>query len=419
MRKHKVMKKCLSICLALLLCALPVSIYAAGETAQPAAPAEQKISDTLYEEFARLEAQGKNMAEEKIPVWVWYKDVNQTQVDNITKARTGLTVENAAVDYAMPSPALLNSLQNEEPGSQAQMQAYLAATAQARALEAQRADTLIMTRREVAREQYNTKSAAIIEETNLDEDDIIFKSQYAPMIIAEMTQEELVQEVLDRVLQSSTGVEDLETVTSLSGVKSLPGEKDGKMVNVPLELIGKPASDAAVRAEAAAKKAEGAVAGLEEKTQAATEAATKANEAAAKAENAAAKVEQTTAAAIGGATARFSSWMETGNVLPDKSTKPGGSVVYVADAGKFAYHMDSTLYGDWDVAGVPPAGIFMNADRTAILPDKLYLLGDAVYTGTGGSLRLLAYRHEVMSGEAYEALQDKDANTLYLIYEED
>ena len=167
-----------------------------------------------------------------------------------------------------------------------------------------------------------------------------------------MTQEELVQEVLNQVLQSSTGVEDLETVTSLSGVKSLPGEKDGKMVNVPLELIGKPASDAAARAEAAAKKAEGAVAGLEEKTQAATEAATKANEAAAKAENAAAKVEHTTAAAVGGATARFSSWMETGNVLPDKSTKPGGNVVYVASAGKFAYHMDSTLYGDWDVAGV-------------------------------------------------------------------
>lgn len=244
--------------------------------------------------------------------------------------------------------------------------------------------------------------------------------------MAEMTQEEMVQEVLDRVLQSSTGVEDLETVTSLSGVKSLPGEKDGKMVNVPLELIGKPASDAAARALAAAKKAEGAVAGLEEKTQAATEAATKANEAAAKAENAAAKaenaaakVEQTTAAAVGGATARFSSWMETGNVLPDKSTKPGGNVVYVASAGKFAYHMDSTLYGDWDVAGVPPAGMFMNAGRTAILPDKLYLLGDAIYTGTEGRLRLLAYRHEVMSEEAYEALQDKDANTLYLIYEEE
>jgi hypothetical protein len=237
--------------------------------------------------------------------------------------------------------------------------------------------------------------------------------------MAEMTQEELVQEVLDRVLQSSTGVEELETVASLSGVKSLPGEKDGKMVNVPLELIGKPANDAAARAEVAAKKAEGAVAGLTDKTQAATEAAAKANEAATKAENAAAKVKQATTAAVGGATVRFSSWMETGNVLPDKCTKPGGSVVYVAGAGKFAYRMDSTLYGDWDVAGVPPACMFMDADRTAILPDKLYLLGDAVYTGTGGVLKLLTYRHEVMSEEAYEALQDKDVNTLYLIYEEE
>ena len=52
------------------------------------------------------------------------------------------------------------------------------------------------------------------------------------MSMAEMTQEELVQEVLDRVLQSSTGVEDLETVTSLSGVKSLPGEKDLSLIHI-------------------------------------------------------------------------------------------------------------------------------------------------------------------------------------------
>ena len=39
-------------------------------------------------------------------------------------------------------------------------------------------------------------------------------------------------------------------------------------------------------------------------------------------------------------------------------------------------------YTHLDVYKRQPAGIFMNADRTAILPDKLYLLGDAVYTGT-------------------------------------
>ena len=45
------------------------------------------------------------------------------------------------------------------------------------------------------------------------------------MSMAEMIQEELVQEVLDRVLQSSTGVEDLETVTSLSGVNHCPARR--------------------------------------------------------------------------------------------------------------------------------------------------------------------------------------------------
>ena len=236
MRKHTAMKKCLSVCLALLLCGLPVSIYASNETAQTAALAEQKISDTLYAEFARLEAQGKNMEDEKIPVWIWYKDINQTQVDNIVKTRTGLTAENAAVDYAMPSPALLNSLQNEEPGSQAQMQAYLAATAQARALEAQRADTLIMTRREVAREQYNVKSAGIIEEVNLDADDIIFKSQYAPVVIAEMTklqvqaviQEEKIEEISlfeehPVVVDSMTSVLESSNITKVRQKTGLSG----------------------------------------------------------------------------------------------------------------------------------------------------------------------------------------------------
>ena len=217
--------------------------------------------------------------------------------------------------------------------------------------------------------------------------------------MAEMTQEELVQEVLDRVLQSSTGVEDLETVTSLSGVKSLPGEKDGKMVNVPLELIGSLRAMPLLPAPPRRGRAAG---GRGRPPPAAGRSGHPSPQGAAAAEDQA-----------------------TGSGPPPHprrrppATEPGGRGMYVADAGKFAYHMDSTLYGDWDVAGVPPAGIFMNADRTAILPDKLYLLGDAVYTGTGGSLRLLAYRHEVMSGEAYEALQDKDANTLYLIYEED
>ena len=51
--------------------------------------------------------------------------------------------------------------------------------------------------------------------------------------------------------------------------------------------------------------------------------------------------------------------------------------------------------------------------------NRFLMVGGAVYTGTEGRLRLLSYRHEVMSGDAYEALPDQDENTLYLIYEEE
>ncbi|MEB3375479.1 hypothetical protein SFC43_27355 [Bacteroides sp. CR5/BHMF/2] len=112
--------------------------------------------------------------------------------------------------------------------------------------------------------------------------------------------EQIVQEVLDRVLQSSTGVEDMETITSLTGVKSLPGQKGDKLVNVPFELISKVANDAATRANAAAKEAEESIAGLEDKTQDAIDAAKDANDAAAKAEDAVELVENTTIASLQG-----------------------------------------------------------------------------------------------------------------------
>ena len=126
--------------------------------------------------------------------------------------------------------------------------------------------------------------------------------------------EQIVQEVLDRVLQSSTGVEDMETVTSLTGVKSLPGQKGDKLVNVPFELISKVANDAATRANAAAKEAEESIAGLEDKTQDAIDATKDANDAAAKAEDAVELVENTTIASLQGATARFSGIIEEGKI---------------------------------------------------------------------------------------------------------
>ena len=90
-----------------------------------------------------------------------------------------------------------------------------------------------------------------------------------------LTESDIAQ-VLEAVKAESKSVESLETVGSLSGVKSLPGQKGDKLVNVPITLLSKPADDAAARAIKETKKA----------IQTAGESAAKAEAAAKKAEDA-------------------------------------------------------------------------------------------------------------------------------------
>lgn len=73
-----------------------------------------------------------------------------------------------------------------------------------------------------------------------------------------MTNEEkeaIVKDVLNRIKASSQGVSELETVSSLNGVNSLPAMQGSKVVVAPVSLLSKPATDAAVKAEGAAKEA--------------------------------------------------------------------------------------------------------------------------------------------------------------------
>jgi hypothetical protein len=105
----------ISVLLSLLICGIPVGIYAA-EKEEAVAP-EDKISEELYQEFARLEAEGKDLSKEKIPVWVWYKDIDQKQVDREVEEQTGLTEENISVDFEMPSHSLIEALKQEKTNS--------------------------------------------------------------------------------------------------------------------------------------------------------------------------------------------------------------------------------------------------------------------------------------------------------------
>lgn len=124
--------------------------------------------------------------------------------------------------------------------------------------------------------------------------------------------QEDIQQVLNAIKAESQGVQELEEVTSLNGVNSLPAVKGNELVSVPVSLLQKPATDAAAKAEAAAQKAETAAGNAEAAKEGANSAAETANASAQKAETAAIQAQQvieqyesTALAAMKGATARF------------------------------------------------------------------------------------------------------------------
>ncbi|MBQ8001312.1 MAG: S8 family serine peptidase [Ruminococcus sp.] len=146
---------------------------------------EDKIDSALKEKMATASP------DEKIPVAIWYADVDQDNIDKLTAEKVGFTQDDVAVAYEMPSTELLASLEAEEAGATDEMQSYLKRTERQREQERKRTDEYIMTRREFSREKYNAKSADIIKDIKINDEDITFKSQYAPMIIAEITKSEI------------------------------------------------------------------------------------------------------------------------------------------------------------------------------------------------------------------------------------
>lgn len=183
------MKKIVSVFLAALICGIPTGIYAVEK--KSVVP-DDKISEELYQKFEQLEANGKNLAKEKIPVWVWYEDIDQKQVDREVTEQTGLTPENLAVDFEMPSPTLINDLKNKNVGSQEQMQDYFARTVTARKLEAQRTDEYVSKRRQISKTKYKTKGDKIISDFVPNSNDIIFKSDYSPSFISRMIKKQII-----------------------------------------------------------------------------------------------------------------------------------------------------------------------------------------------------------------------------------
>ncbi|MEY8684837.1 hypothetical protein AB9N12_01405 [Bacteroides sp. AN502(2024)] len=212
------------------------------------------------------------------------------------------------------------------------------------------------------------------------------------MALTDAEKTELKKDILNAIKAESQGVDELAEVTSLDNVKSLPALRGNEVVSAPLSLLGKPATDAAAIANAAATRADTATGRASEAANVANSAAATANEKAGLAQTAAnnankavtdandvkSNYESTAKAALQGATARFEAIVETGIVKWQSAVAPGGRVVYLRSVHDFVYELNGMCYNNWNVDGVPPATLY-HGDDLSLRKDKVYMMGGSLY----------------------------------------
>ena len=207
------------------------------------------------------------------------------------------------------------------------------------------------------------------------------------MALTEEEKKELVQDVVNQIKTDSQSVDELEAVSTLDGVVSLPAMRGETVVSAPLKLLSKPAEDAAAVAkasaavaDASAKKADTAASTAAAAAQTANDAASKATDAAQKTNAAVAKAESveseykdTALAARNGATARFDGLVEGVEIRLVSCPQIDG--VYYDTVNKSFCGKNGNIYcNNW-----PGADMYMNDVRTEVLKDKAYVCGGVVY----------------------------------------
>lgn len=186
-----------------------------------------------------------------------------------------------------------------------------------------------------------------------------------------MTDEEkktVVQEVLNQIKTDSQSVDELETVTSLDSVNSLPAMQGEKVVRVPVSLLAKPAEEAAktantaaATADASSKAAGTAAQQAKDAAGVASSAALTANNSAMLADDATAKLNDAIAAAnthpvvlanslIGDADRIFSDWSEALETIAGNEST-GGEKVFTTGCVMIFRSADG--WESWQFTGNP------------------------------------------------------------------
>ncbi|MDO5148629.1 MAG: S8 family serine peptidase [Oscillospiraceae bacterium] len=199
--KKNIVSIALTVGMVTNLC-IPYSVMAAAEYKE--ITDEPIISDAVLKEMKS----GKS----EIPVIIWRNSVSDKDIEGQVKEKIGFTINDLEEKYDLPSPELINELSKAAQGDAKEylevlMKSHMDLTASSRKKENEKTELYLKTRRSIVSEIYSEKTQEFIEKTEIDNKSVLFSSNYAPMMICNLTPAEI------KLVSENDDVEEIELYT--------------------------------------------------------------------------------------------------------------------------------------------------------------------------------------------------------------
>lgn len=133
---------------------------------------------------------------EKIPVVIWRKQVDDSYIEEIIYKKTGFKINDLEEDYSSPTQELIEQLavaatDNGTLDLKGSMKNHMDLTRVSRSIETTKTNQYIAARRSALSDYYSADSKSFINDTCLSELEVKFASQYSPMIVCLLSPEKI------------------------------------------------------------------------------------------------------------------------------------------------------------------------------------------------------------------------------------
>ncbi len=206
----KAVVKLVSLVMVLMLIFSTALNLSAVDLSESSTATTYKISDELKSHIENLND------DDFVTVYLWLEDIDHDEVDKAVDKKIGISADDMTAlsnsiteEYCRKSGISTYSLLTRDIG-EVSADDWMEKTKTSRAEVNRKVDNYISAKRTESSNMYNSKNTSILNKLNIDEENIIFQSQYSPLQIVSLSKEKIYEVANNSKVESISLYQELE-----------------------------------------------------------------------------------------------------------------------------------------------------------------------------------------------------------------